>query len=210
MIMHKVYKIDIFRAGYVLAIICSILFVALAAFFVLYSIFHFHYPFIIICVMTGFLIIALFLFYLFSFYFNKLEVHVDNEILIYKMPDQTITFNIKDIYKIEKDFSYAGVGYYIFYYDNNRKKKHIKLTQHLEDAENLIEYLEKESDIKMRWEGTLDVEKEKRPVMKGLKIVYNIFIVCFIIGFLVVYPFLASCNRSKEQAQHLQEHSLWP
>lgn len=207
--MHKEYKINIMRAGYFFVIILGIL-LPLGGAYGVYTVIRNHAPFLLIFMMCVLLLIFIFLFFLSLFYFNKLKIYIDDENVIYKMPDKTIKFNVRDIRKIEKDFSYAGFGYYVFFYDDKRKKRHIKFTQDLEDSEELIDYLQKKSGVKMRWEGTVDVKNEKRPVIKVLKIGWNIFITVFMIGALVVWPFWAHCNRDKEQRQHLPDRSLWP
>jgi hypothetical protein len=125
------------------------------------------------------------------------------------MPDKTTKFKTSDIYKIEKSI-YAGKGYYVFYRDAKGKKRHIIFDVNLQGYEELAAYLEKKSAKTSRWEGTLDVGNEKRPVVKILKIIYNIIISFLIIGLLAVYPYMASNNRYKEKTQHLPDHSLWP
>ncbi len=178
--------------------------------FGMYGIIRSKQPTILIILGLGCLFAAVVLFYLAFFYLNRLKIYIDDENVTYQLPDKKITFKIKDIYKIEKDFSYAGVGFYIFFYDEKRKKRHIKFQEDVEDAEELIEYLQRKSGIKMRWEGTVDVKNEKRPIIKVLKIAWNIFILIFIIGATVVYPLAAHSNREKEQRLHLPERSLWP
>lgn len=192
--MHKEYRINVFRAGYILTIL-TFTFLVGCGMYGVYSVIRLHSSPLLIYAMSVLLMIFSLFFYLSIFYFNRLVIRIEDEDIIYKMPDKIVRFKIKDIYKIEKDFSFAGTGYYVFFYNSNRKKRHIKFTQDLENSEELIEYLQKKSGIKMRWEGTLNVENEKRPIIKWLKIIWNVFIVVFIIGILVVYPFMAAMNK---------------
>lgn len=189
--MNKEYKINIFRAGYILIPIASI-YLGAASIYGVYTMARFHAAFYLILMSVGLLSIFIFLIFLSFLYFNKLTISIKDEDVIYKMPDKIIKFRIKDIIKIEKDFSFAGFGYYVFFYDSNRRKRHIKFTQDLEDSEGLIQFLQNKSGVKMRWEGTLSVNKEDWPIIKILKTIYNIFIVIFIIGALVVFPYLSA------------------
>lgn len=207
--MMKKYKVSIWRAGYFFGQIGSLCALGMMI-FGMYAIIRSKQPVILVVLGLGCLFAAVVLFYLAFFYLNRLKLYVDDENVTYQLPDKKITFKIKDIYKIEKDFSYAGVGYYVFFYDEKRKKRHIKFQEDVENSEALIEYLQKKSGVKMRWEGTVDVKNEKRPFIKVLKTAWNIFIVVFIIGATVVYPIVAHLNREKEQKLHLPERSLWP
>ena len=176
----------------------------------MYVQFHNNPPLIYVILMTMVFLPGIFVTWWGLFYLPKLKVYVDDENVTVKLPDKTTTFKIKDIYKIEKDFSYAGVGYYVFYYDEKRKKRHVKLNDNIAGDGDLMDYLQRKSGIKMRWEGTVDVKNEKRPLIKVLKIAWNIFIVAFVIGATVVYPIVAHSHREEEQRLHLPERSLWP
>ncbi len=187
--MHKEYRINIWRAGYILAPILGT-FLSGIGVYGLYCTIRSNASFLLVSIGIGATLAVLFFLVLFLFYFNKLRIRVDDENVTYRMPDKNVKFNVKDIYKIERDFSGAGVGYYVFFYDDKRKKRHIKFTQDLEESEQLVNYLERKSGVKMRQEGTLDVENEKRPIIKVLKIVYNIIITLAIFGLLVAWPFV--------------------
>jgi hypothetical protein len=149
-----------------------------------------HAPRILLCLGYVLMLIPPFFLFLCLFYYNKLKILIDGDTLTYKMPDKLLTFNIKNIYKIEKEISQAGIGYYIFYYDDKHKKRHIKFNNDLGGHQELIDYLQGRSGIKMRWEGTFDVEKEKRPVIKLLKIIFNIIVVILLAYIFVIFPFM--------------------
>lgn len=207
--MNKAYTINTFALPYVINILLSVV-VASGAFFGLYSVIRHHASFIFL--LLGWMMVAVssFILWLSLFYFNKLKIVVDDENVVYAMPDKIVKFKLKDIYRIERDFSYAGTGYYVFFYNDNGQKRHVKFNQDITDDAELLDYLQRKSGIKMRWEGTVDVRNENRPLIKVLKIVWNVFIVTFIIGTTVVYPLVAHSNREKEQRLHLPERSLWP
>jgi len=187
--MYKEYKINIFRAGYIFGIIIT-LFLTCVGIYGLYSTLRVKAPFFVICIGIAALSAVIFVLFLSLFYFLKLKISINGENIIYSLPHKIVTFSVNDIYKIEKDFSYAGVGYYVFFYDDKRKKRHIKFTQDIEDSEGLIKYLQNKSSVKMRQEGTLDVENEKSPTIKALKIALNIIITLIILGLLVLWPLL--------------------
>ncbi|MBF0532813.1 MAG: hypothetical protein HQL23_06940, partial [Candidatus Omnitrophica bacterium] len=112
------------------------------------------------------------------------------ETVEYILPDKRIKFKTGDIYKMEKDFSYAGVGYYIFFYDEKHKQRHIKLN-YISGDDELMGYLQKKTGIKVLREGTFDVEKEQRPAVKVLKIIWNIIITFFLAWIVVLWPFIS-------------------
>jgi hypothetical protein len=155
------------------------------------------------------LFLTVFIFYLINFA-SHISITVDKDTVTYKTIHRTKTFKYSDIYKIQKGFSYAGRGYDVFYRDENGVSRRVTFDNNMPGHEELIAHLQKKSDIKMRWEGTLDVSQEKRPVVRVLKKIYNILIVIFIILLTMAYPFMASINRNKEVRLHLSEHSLWP
>ena len=207
--MDKVYEINFFKSSYFVGSIYFAM-MTLGLIYALFVTLKQHVALVLICLVCLLLMVCAFFLILFLFYFGRLKIYINGETVTYEMPDKVTKFNIKDIYKIEKSLSFAGVGYYVFFYDDKRKKRHVVINDNIQEYEDLKDYLERKSDIKTRWEGTFDVEKEKRPIVKILKIVFNVVITILILGLTVVYPYMSSLNRHRERQQHLPERFLWP
>lgn len=185
--MHKEFKVNIWRAGYFLGMILSFGLLCLVIFCIYHMIIN-KAPHFVIGLVGGCLFAFVVLVYVAFFYFNKLTIVVDGENVTYKLPDKTIKFSTKDIIKIERNFSYAGVGYAVLFYNEKHKKCRIDFTQDLQDSEQLIEHFEKKSRIKMRQEGTVDVKNEKRPFVRFLKIIFNIVMTLILFWLVVGWP----------------------
>ena len=195
--MKKEYKTNIFRAGYVLAMIFAPIFLALTL-----------YGFYMILTRSGYWVFYLFgLFFLFMaiglnyfvfFMFNKLSIFLCNDEVTFKMPHFKKVFKAEDIYDIRRDFFNGVISYNIYYKDRNGKKKHVTFTQDTCDSEELVKYLQKMSGVKMKNYGDLTIKDDDSKPLIVLKKSYNLILTVLIIFIFFMWPIIQSAkNRQK-------------
>jgi len=186
--MKKIFKFNIYRTGYILGMILVPIPLVLSIWCMFLTVQQ-KQPMIILVLASCFLYGSVVVCYMFYFYFNKLQIQIDGNRLIYTFPGRNVEINIKeDIVSIRKLFGLNGVGYFVYYKDKKGKKRHIDFTQDLEGSEQLVKFLESKVNVKVQQQGTLAIKDTDKPITKMLKLVFNIVVVLGLLWVLVIWP----------------------
>ncbi|MBP9854315.1 MAG: hypothetical protein KBD53_05570 [Candidatus Omnitrophica bacterium] len=201
--MNKEYKINIFRAGYVLSLIFSPTFLALTL-YGLYMVLTYSGYWVFSAFCFFFLLMAIGLNYFVFFVFNKLSIFLCNNEVTFKMPHFKKVFKMEDIYDIRRDYFNGIISYNIYYKDKNEKKSRVTFTQDICDSEELIKYFQKMSGIKMKNYGDLTIKDADSKPLVLFKKSYNLILTALIIFLFFMWPIIQSA-KNRKKAIKLQE-----